>query len=94
MENTSGNMGDPIRSALSFLRNAVSLVASREATFQKIDADGSGDICWEEWESAVGAGTDEQLLRGVFDEIDDNNDGKLTPDEFEKSLSGLRELRK
>lgn len=55
------------------------------------DKDGSGTISKDEIKEALG-GLDEKLVEEIIREVDQNNDGEISFEEFEKMMSKMTSL--
>lgn len=55
------------------------------------DKDGSGSISKEEIKEALG-GLDEKLVDEIIKEVDQNNDGEISFEEFEQMMSKMTAL--
>lgn len=75
------------------------------AAFRRIDIDGSGDLSWDEFETAARSFTISQNLsaaiatpagreelRGLFDTLDTNGDGRVSSKEWGAAVAKNREL--
>ena len=60
-----------------------------EEIFASADADGSGDLSFEEWERAFGDKVDRAALETLFEEMDSNKDGKMSWQEFKDGLDSM-----
>lgn len=61
------------------------------AAFKMFDKDGSGTISKDEIKEALG-GLDEKLVEEIIKEVDQNNDGEISFEEFEKMMSKMTSL--
>lgn len=52
------------------------------------DKDGSGTISKDEIKEALG-GLDEKIVEDIIKEVDDNNDGEISFEEFEKMMNKM-----
>ena len=57
--------------------------------FQGADTDASGDLSLTEFEAAFGTDADAEVVRQFFRELDRNNDGKVSLQEFEEGLQSV-----
>jgi hypothetical protein len=51
--------------------------------------DSSGDLSYEEWEGAFGNDVDKASLKALFEEMDENADGKVSLQEFKDGLASI-----
>lgn len=61
------------------------------AAFKMFDKDGSGTISKDEIKEALG-GLDEKLVEEIIREVDQNNDGEISFEEFEKMMNKMTSL--
>lgn len=61
------------------------------AAFKMFDKDGSGTISKDEIKEALG-GLDEKLVEEIIREVDQNNDGEISFEEFEKLMNKMTSL--
>ena len=61
------------------------------AAFKMFDKDGSGTISKDEIKEALG-GLDEKLVEESIRDVDQNNDGEISFEEFEKMMNKMTSL--
>ncbi len=59
-----------------------------KAAFKMFDKDGSGTISKDEIKESLGQ-LDEQLVEEIIKEVDENNDGEISYEEFEKMMQKM-----
>lgn len=59
-----------------------------KAAFKMFDKDGSGSISKAEIKEALG-GLEEKIVEGIINEVDENNDGEISFEEFEKMMNKM-----
>lgn len=62
-----------------------------QAAFKMFDKDGSGSISRQEIKDALGQ-MDEWLVEQIIKEVDENDDGEISYEEFEKMMSKMGEM--
>lgn len=70
--------------------NESALISSEKlrAAFKMFDKDGSGTISKDEIKEALG-GLDEKIVDDIIKEVDQNGDGEISFEEFEKMMSKM-----
>ena len=63
-------------------------------SLEKLDKDGDGRISKDEIKSAFGDAINEDYMRLIFSEVDENGDGQLTFPEFLEALKKTISARK
>ena len=62
-----------------------------QAAFKMFDKDGSGTISREEIKEALGQ-MDERLVEEIIKEVDENDDGEISYEEFERMMNKMGEM--
>lgn len=62
-----------------------------QAAFKMFDKDGSGTISKDEIKEALGQ-MDERLVEEIIKEVDENDDGEISYEEFEKMMNKMGEM--